>query len=66
MSCVELSDRHQAVLAALVSRHPVPDGMGDVFAELVSWGWVMASGELTGVVTGTPGPKEGDAGVRRL
>ena len=47
MSCVELTDRHRAVLSALADRQPVPDGMGDVFAELVSWGWVMSSGELT-------------------
>ena len=49
MSCVELSDRHRAVLAVLAARQPVPDGMQDVFAELVEWGWVMASGELTGI-----------------
>jgi hypothetical protein len=48
MSCVELADRHRAVLAALAQRQPVPEGIGDVFEELVEWGWVLASGELTG------------------
>lgn len=44
MSCVDLSDQHRAVLAALASRQPVPEAMEDVLAELVSWGWVMPSG----------------------
>jgi hypothetical protein len=48
MSCVDLTDRHRAVLAALADRQPVPDGMDDVLEELVRWGWVLASGELTG------------------
>lgn len=49
MSCVDLTPAHIAVLAALADRRPVQEGMGDVFDELVSWGWVMASGELTGI-----------------
>lgn len=44
MSCVPLTPAHIAVLAALADRQPLPDGLEDVFAELVSWGWVMASG----------------------
>ncbi|HEY5684133.1 MAG TPA: hypothetical protein VIY70_02055 [Acidimicrobiia bacterium] len=44
MSCVPLTPAHIAVLAALADRQPLPDGLEDVFAELVSWGWVMPSG----------------------
>ena len=37
------------MLAALADRQPVPEGMEDVVEDLVGWGWVMASGGLTGI-----------------
>lgn len=58
---VALSDRHRAVLAALADRQSVPDGYADVLEELVRWGWVMPSGELTGIGHRHAGTNGGDA-----
>jgi hypothetical protein len=48
MSCIPLAPAHVAVLTAVADRQPPPPEHADALAELQSWAWVMASGELTG------------------
>lgn len=49
MSCIPLTPDHRQVLDLLAQAQPVPDNLDTVLDELVRWGWVMPSGELTGV-----------------
>jgi len=54
MSCVDLTSEMTELIETLM-RYPLPDNelnrlqQSPVFAMARRWGWVMASGELTGI-----------------